>query len=144
MFFKHFKFIVLTEKQCGACNKNQDCIQHQFKWYTKAKKLEKTSKVICQCKEGWTGSKCDLEEIDECPKPNACDRQTGTCLREVKGSYRCLCKPGFKQGKNKKECVDIDECAKPYSNACGAKNEICINSFGSFNCECKKGNFCFL
>jgi hypothetical protein len=36
------------------------------------------------------------------------------------------------------EIKDLDECLDPVYNDCG-ENSICINTFGGFICECKKG-----
>ncbi|XP_041121211.1 complement component C1q receptor-like [Polyodon spathula] len=45
--------------------------------------------------------------------------------------YMCLCKEGHAQSDEGK-CVDIDECQK---NPCEFK---CVNTVGSFSCECDK------
>lgn len=36
------------------------------------------------------------------------------------------------------KCTDIDECADVHKSAC---SQICINSLGSYRCECEKGYF---
>lgn len=36
--------------------------------------------------------------------------------------------------------TDLDECADPNSNNCSvAENQECINTIGSFMCQCKAG-----
>ena len=36
-------------------------------------------------------------------------------------------------------CVDIDECRQIDEVYCGGSLEICINTPGSFHCECQDG-----
>eukprot|EP00057_Strongylocentrotus_purpuratus_P013529 XP_011668003.1 PREDICTED: fibrillin-3-like isoform X2 [Strongylocentrotus purpuratus] len=38
------------------------------------------------------------------------------------------------------QCVDVDECATEFTNDCDA-NAVCINSPGSYRCECNLGFF---
>lgn len=39
---------------------------------------------------------------------------------------------------NAKECTDIDECAE--GKGCQEdENSICVNTFGSYECQCKPG-----
>ena len=49
------------------------------------------------------------------------------------GSYRCVCKPGFKHvGKS---CQDVDECSE-IPNICSHE---CTNLWGSYRCHCRPG-----
>ncbi|XP_065838099.1 protein kinase C-binding protein NELL1-like [Oscarella lobularis] len=43
----------------------------------------------------------------------------------------CKCKEGFEG--NGFNCTDIDECQTP----CSGDHEVCINTIGSFRCDCK-------
>lgn len=48
----------------------------------------------------------------------------------------------------KDECHDIDECAQPTYNKCDHSNSFCINTIGSYTCDCKDGHkkigdFCY-
>jgi len=66
---------------------------------------------------------CDLS----C-KENECPHQ---CVPTPGGS-KCLCHPGFEQDeRNKRGCVDINECAA--GRPC---DHICVNTRGSFKCLC--------
>lgn len=52
------------------------------------------------------------------------------------GSYECECLPGFKHI-DKYNCMEIDEC-KTNQHACHEHSD-CINTIGSYKCQCKKG-----
>ncbi|KAF3834796.1 hypothetical protein F7725_027354 [Dissostichus mawsoni] len=89
---------------------------------------------------------------DECATTNMC--LNGMCINED-GSFKCICKPGFALAPNGRYCTgilfqsirdvmyklcflspsDIDECLTP--GIC--MNGRCINSEGSFRCECPPG-----
>lgn len=48
----------------------------------------------------------------------------------------------------KDECHDIDECAQPTYNKCDHSKSFCINTIGSYTCDCKDGHkkigdFCY-
>ena len=53
----------------------------------------------------------------------------------LKGSYDCICREGFDLIND--ICSDIDECLQEKHDC--SKNELCVNNFGSFKCECKEG-----
>lgn len=49
---------------------------------------------------------------DECASGHAnCDPLTEECVNNI-GSYKCLCKNGFRRDQKLGKCVDIDECAE--------------------------------
>ena len=54
-------------------------------------------------------------------------------LSDHSGSYRCVCKQGFKPAG--KTCVDIDECVE-IPNIC---SHDCTNLWGSYRCHCREG-----
>ena len=73
---------------------------------------------------------------NECsdPSKNNCSIITEECVQESLG-YHCQCKSGFQYLEND-GCEDIDECKINIHNC--NKNAFCKNTFGSFECECKK------
>ncbi|KAF7286998.1 hypothetical protein GWI33_002838, partial [Rhynchophorus ferrugineus] len=81
------------------------------------------------------------ESMDECVDIDECARGTHKCDRSQickngKGFYTCECPPGHHRDFNSQICEDIDECK--YYRPCGP-NSNCINTIGSFKCECKSG-----
>ncbi|XP_068733688.1 protein kinase C-binding protein NELL2-like isoform X1 [Montipora capricornis] len=70
---------------------------------------------------------------------NACDKvycaNGGTCQSGfTEKGYRCLCRLGFTSAHCKK---DINECSTGNHNC--SHVAVCNNTFGSYNCTCKKG-----
>ena len=57
-------------------------------------------------------------------------------MQNTNGSYKCTCDPGYVI-ENVHECTDIDECLN--SAVCNDDNSVCVNTPGTFRCECKEG-----
>ncbi|CAH1775918.1 unnamed protein product [Owenia fusiformis] len=81
-------------------------------------------------------------DIDEC-ELNKHDCHVNATCENVPGRFKCNCNPGY-QGlgrtdnmySNGRECFDDDECGL---GACDRRVSICINTDGSYECECKDG-----
>ncbi|KPP58595.1 hypothetical protein Z043_123565, partial [Scleropages formosus] len=60
------------------------------------------------------------------------------------GRVVCTCYAGYRydrerhRNRQKPYCLDIDECANKNKTVC---SQICINTPGSYRCECEKGHF---
>ena len=84
----------------------------------------------CECRKGFFGSgqKCEKGQCQDsvCPDNKICASLT---------TFDCICKGGFKNGVND-TCDDINECS--IINICDV-NAKCINSPGSYLCECAVG-----
>ncbi|XP_053374889.1 mucin-like protein [Mercenaria mercenaria] len=89
----------------------------------------------CECHPGfhfetsvWScltsaGSKCTNNEEENCSKKNS------HCTKK-EGHATCFCKAGFEWNEANTACEDINECKR---NVCP---QNCINTVGSFKCEC--------
>ena len=64
--------------------------------------------------------------------------------KELKINSGELCQQGFRL-KNTDFCIDVNECEDYFINSTGSKenpcdeNAVCVNTFGSFKCKCRKG-----
>ncbi|XP_012724398.2 collagen and calcium-binding EGF domain-containing protein 1 isoform X2 [Fundulus heteroclitus] len=82
---------------------------------------------------------CIPEDYDVCAGA-PCEQQ---CTDHF-GRVVCTCYTGYRydrerhRNREKPYCLDIDECADKNMSAC---SQICINTAGSFRCECEKGYF---
>jgi len=107
------------------------------------------------CKEGYLmDSEKGCQDIDECEEAGKC-KEDEWC-RNKQGSHDCVacnsacktcvgagpkectsCADGYELT-GEKGCKDIDECVAE-TNPCTKKREVCKNTPGGFNCDCKKG-----
>ncbi|XP_024125870.1 protein disulfide isomerase Creld1 isoform X1 [Oryzias melastigma] len=107
-----------------------------------------------ECRPGWTLHNNSCVDMDECGS------ELDTCLPNsycfnTEGSFECRgcdvacvgcrgagpahcrkCAPGYRFMGSK--CLDIDECSDRVL-ACAGLDEICINTDGSFHCDCAEG-----
>uniref|UniRef100_A0ACB8F1H3 Fibrillin-2 n=1 Tax=Sphaerodactylus townsendi TaxID=933632 RepID=A0ACB8F1H3_9SAUR len=114
----------------------------------------------CHCRMGYatdlTSTSCqDLDECNQSPKP------CNFICKNTEGSFQCSCPRGYILQEDGKTCKDLDECSTKQHNCqflcvnviggfnynnectaqptlCGAKGQ-CLNTPGSYNCECQKG-----
>ncbi|XP_033109887.1 fibrillin-2-like [Anneissia japonica] len=114
---------------------------------------------ICSCQLGYKL----MENGLQCKDINECHINNGGCEEDcvnIRGSYRCHCSThnrvlnedkqtcretvhlGFELKEDGKGCQDINECSRKsspfdiHSNQC---NQLCINTPGSYYCDCEKG-----
>lgn len=67
----------------------------------------------------------------------------------IDGSYECECHPGYQKWDDSsgstygEQCYDIDECTASTPTPCSVgpywANSYCVNSIGSYFCECNTG-----
>nr|XP_042703921.1 adhesion G protein-coupled receptor E3-like [Chrysemys picta bellii] len=102
------------------------------------------------------------QDIDECQGPNPADCGPHANCTNVPGNYSCTCIDGYESSSGKANfthasentgqtahsgiaictdiaALDIDECRKS-PGICGLK-ATCINTLGSYWCECRAGYF---
>lgn len=118
-----------------------ECEEGSYKCMHGGRCINTIGSYFCRCSSQFSGMRCELD-VDECLDKTRCIGIFGSYCLNYLGFYACVCKTGMvehsitKNGKNYKECLDIDECRK--SNPCKFKGE-CKNTIGSFRCICKKG-----
>ncbi len=71
----------------------------------------------------------DINECEENKGKGPCDQ---ICTNK-NGSFACSCQSGYELQKDKKTCVDIDECKM---KLCA---HTCVNYPGNYTCECLDG-----
>ncbi|XP_069063305.1 latent-transforming growth factor beta-binding protein 4 isoform X2 [Pleurodeles waltl] len=88
----------------------------------------------CVCPAGFRLNIQEAEcvDINECESPVTCGGQE--CVNTV-GSFQCRsCRPGYRL--QNRRCIDINECQN--EAVCGSSGR-CINTDGSYRCDCKAG-----
>ncbi|KAJ7393558.1 Nidogen-2 [Desmophyllum pertusum] len=116
------------ERQCGA---NSICVVDPLFPDT----------PDCKCHLAFKKSATDKTtcvEMNDCEKKGVvCDAKE-RCSQVNGTSYGCVCAEGFDtvSGGENRTCVDIDECVD--TSKCPT-NSVCINSDGSYECECNDG-----
>ena len=87
----------------------------------------------CNCTSDFGGPSCEFA-VGFCFPNNPCEH--GNCT-DFGGQYDCSCDKGY-EGKNCSD--DINECQTTKANFCKNGGQ-CINTNGSFFCDCKGTGF---
>ncbi|XP_073076142.1 adhesion G protein-coupled receptor E2 isoform X8 [Manis javanica] len=109
--------------------------------------------TACRCNPGFSSSSGEIftsllescDDINECgpPSPVSCGKYAD--CQNTEGSHFCTCSPGYAlasgaaafRNASENTCQDVDECQlKP--RVCRSRG-ICINSQGSYSCQCPPG-----
>jgi len=84
----------------------------------------------CQCHQGWTGDKCQLD-INECQGNNPC-KNGGTCTN-LQGNYTCDCSNTGYRGRQCEEFMN--RC----SDGLCQNGGVCTSQLEGYHCECSSG-----
>ena len=81
------------------------------------------------------GLTCD--DVNECSTNNGCSPIEHSTCENIFGSYTCGCSDGFILDLESPDfsCTNENEC----NNGICSENAVCIDSDGSFECECNSG-----
>ncbi|XP_044135564.1 fibrillin-1 [Bufo gargarizans] len=91
----------------------------------------------CKCPAGYVlrEDKRMCRDQDECEEGlHDCEEKQMTCKNLI-GTFMCICGPGYQRRPNGEGCMDLNECSKP--GLC--ENGKCLNTVGSYKCECVDG-----
>lgn len=128
-----------------VCIDINECLQEEDPCGENGSCVNTEGSYECECDHGYEFDSSTCVDIDECvvqEEPLCGDNQS--CVN-TEGSYDCICNEGyqFDMYRSKMEykappvCVDIDECHREES-LCG-ENESCVNTEGSYECNCSTG-----
>ncbi|EDV27739.1 uncharacterized protein TRIADDRAFT_53736 [Trichoplax adhaerens] len=87
----------------------------------------------CRCTTAWTGRFCN-EDFDECAGNPCYEGVNCTGKIAPESGYSCGSCPNGLEGDGEK-CYDVDECLMGVHSC----NQTCINSIGSYTCQCNIG-----
>lgn len=80
-------------------------------------------------------------DIDECKVSDSSVCYFNEKCENTIGSYKCvlvlICEKGFELNEDKTQCIDINEC-KVDRHTC-PQDATCVNTQGSYSCECPSG-----
>uniref|UniRef100_A0A3B4YBF6 EGF-like domain-containing protein n=1 Tax=Seriola lalandi dorsalis TaxID=1841481 RepID=A0A3B4YBF6_SERLL len=103
----------------------------------------------CEVMGGGCEHKCNSStNTCMCPESQTLHHNNFTCIKdpcadckhgcEQKGdSFFCKCEKGFRLAKDRKSCLDVDECKE--QDPCKGVGMGCENKQGGFECKCKDG-----
>ncbi|EDO43765.1 predicted protein [Nematostella vectensis] len=75
-------------------------------------------------------------DIDECADKSTHDCKKNEICENFAGGFECICPDGFTVTEG--VCKDVDEC-KPPPVGCGPALGMCLNTIGSYKCNCHAG-----
>ncbi|XP_007182121.2 adhesion G protein-coupled receptor E5 isoform X2 [Balaenoptera acutorostrata] len=145
-FVFHVLCVLLTLSEAGSQN-TRDC----------APRCPLHSSCVngtaCRCTPGFSSSSGEIftnflescDDINECGPPLTVSCGKLADCENTEGGYHCMCSPGYElisgattfKNESENTCQDVDECQqKP--KICKGRS-ICINTQGSYTCQCPPG-----
>ena len=139
----------------GKCIDFDECMETEHNCHKHATCVNSEGSYRCECNAGYRGDGFECDDHNECvPGLHQCPINSH-CINN-RGSYTCECDHGFHvstatvpssgapiSGTNPTGssiiCEDIDECEGLYGPIYCDINADCINTRGSYKCQCKTG-----
>ncbi|XP_059167478.1 fibrillin-2-like [Physella acuta] len=117
-------------RSCDTCQGNTYGYNCSSKCQCKGRAVRCDHVKGCICQSNWKGESCETD-VDECAiKPNVCP--VDHKCTNTEGFYTCDCPVGYEAING--TCFNINECET--RNICP---QTCIDTPGSFICECRGG-----
>ncbi|MBV94807.1 Adhesion G protein-coupled receptor E2, partial [Eschrichtius robustus] len=109
--------------------------------------------TACRCTPGFSSSSGEIftnflescDDINECGPPLTVSCGKLADCENTEGGYHCMCSPGYElisgettfKNESENTCQDVDECQQKPKICKG--HSICINTQGSYTCQCPPG-----
>ena len=136
------------------CQDINECVDYGFEMECQQKHstcLNTIGSYECQCLPGFyldtTTTDHTCLDVDECKSGQVvCAAADNAVCINTAGGYSCECAAGFSWSALNQICLDINECVVESGRANSLhaasvcdENSICVNTIGSYSCECKAG-----
>ncbi|KAL3837614.1 hypothetical protein ACJMK2_022960 [Sinanodonta woodiana] len=120
---------------CDGCSRQGKCDLSTFQTDSDTCSFRKAK---CICEPYWEGSRCELDFYgcrgSPCSLNRSCTDVNAYVHKATGVAFNCSqCPQGYLKDGNK--CLDIDECNETTARC----NQKCVNTIGSFSCECDEG-----
>lgn len=127
----------------GTCKRRNPCRKTNICGFGEVCKKLSITTYQCVCARGYKYNRRtrECEDINECEKLAFQYKHDDSrdCVN-LNGTFSFKCASGYR-GDGEKNCFDIDEC-KENADICPS-DRICVNTIGSYSCECKKAGYSF-
>ncbi|KAK3598135.1 hypothetical protein CHS0354_000072 [Potamilus streckersoni] len=127
---------------CTACSGHGTCDVTQEGTNIQASTAIRNFRIaICKCTQFWEGNDCENDfngcTSTPCSPLKNCTDNPASIHEALSHAYNCSpCPEGYTNGEtDSQKCEDINECEEGISGC----DQMCINTYGGFNCSCHNG-----